>query len=244
MCVTRGTESHWIHAYAGVPQGAVLACLLFICYINDLLMVATFVRALLAADDLSLVPKIIGFEAVRHLVEAMNQVDLWSAKWRMTLAPAKSAVVLFGRAYRPRSIAFTFLLRNQVVPVVSEVKYLGIWLDAALCFKRQFAEKIAQAKRLVGMTVHRIGRACAGRPVPIKIVRAIAVSLIMATVYYGSEFWLVGNRRAQKQLDAQVSRVLNLALRLPVRSHICLLVLCWMSVVPLLGLQLSSARYH
>jgi len=176
------------------------------------------VLVLLAADDLTLVPRSLGIAGADQLARGLRATDIWTATWRMTLSPSKSHIVIFGRNGRPRTLRLDFYLRGQLLPTVSEVKYLGVWLDSTLSFKKQLSEKVLQAKRLAGLIVKRVGRAVAGRCIPLKVSRALTCSLLMPTVLYGSEFWLVGNRRAQKQLDCQFARVLNLTLRLRGRT--------------------------
>ena len=80
------SESH--HVLSGVPQGTVLAPLLFLIYINDLpLHVSNKVR--LYTDDVILYSNIHSIEDCRSLQNDLNSLMEWSHKWQMHFNPRK-----------------------------------------------------------------------------------------------------------------------------------------------------------
>ena len=74
---------------SGIPQGTVLAPLLFLIYINDLpLHVSSKVR--LYADDAILYSNIYSVEDCHQLDRDLDSLTQWAHKWLMTFNPIKS----------------------------------------------------------------------------------------------------------------------------------------------------------
>jgi hypothetical protein len=84
---------------AGVPQGSVLAPLLFAIFINSLpeSIQAHAVQVLVSlfADDVAIAPLVAGSEGHRALQTALHIAAAWADSNGMEFSPAKSAVVLF-----------------------------------------------------------------------------------------------------------------------------------------------------
>ena len=86
--IVNGCSSNPTNVMSGVPQGTVLAPLLFLCYINDLPEnISSKVR--LYADDVLLYSTINTKEDCLTLQEDLNTFQLWANKWQMMFNPDK-----------------------------------------------------------------------------------------------------------------------------------------------------------
>ena len=77
-----GTSSYPSNVISGVPQGTVLAPLLFLCFINDIpLNVTSKIR--LYADDILLYRRIISHEDCTLLQNDIDNLMKWSKDWQL-----------------------------------------------------------------------------------------------------------------------------------------------------------------
>ena len=81
-------KSHATPVLSGVPQGTILAPLLFLMYINDL---PTCVRnkVRLYADDVLLYSYVYSKDDCISLQQDLNALEQWSHKWQMPFNPNK-----------------------------------------------------------------------------------------------------------------------------------------------------------
>ncbi len=88
--VLNGVTSSWIQINAGVPQGSVLGPLLFLIYVNDIIIDITS-DIFLYADDIILM-KIVTDPILdtRVMNSDLEQLNAWSKQWAVTFSPAKS----------------------------------------------------------------------------------------------------------------------------------------------------------
>ena len=88
--------SEWAQVTSGVPQGSVLAPILFIIYINDLLeLIQNDLKAY--ADDNKIISIIKNFYSNHKLQLDIDRVFKWSRDWSAQLNVKKYKVVHFGR---------------------------------------------------------------------------------------------------------------------------------------------------
>lgn len=110
---------------SGVPQGSVLAPILFLIFINDL-PAGIGVNVRLFADDCILYQEINAPEDHVKLNNALQFISKWCALWQMTLNVKKSALL---RITRKKQVSeFVYVINNSPLPVVTEHKYLGLTL--------------------------------------------------------------------------------------------------------------------
>ena len=85
-----GVESSWLPVRAGVPQGSILGPLLFLVYINDLL-IGIESNARIFADDTSLF-KIASnnHESTSVLNNYLVKITQWANQWKMIFNPEES----------------------------------------------------------------------------------------------------------------------------------------------------------
>ena len=139
----------------GLPQGSVLAPILFLFYINELASVLPpEVTVSMYADDVTILSSSQNKQSAQHLAQmAVNVVTSWSDEWKLQLNGQKNEVAIFSKSiadssWRPIITANNIQLKHNTHP-----RLLGVVLDKTLTFSRQVEEvslKVASKMRLLG----------------------------------------------------------------------------------------------
>ena len=116
----RINQSHgsYLPLKAGVPQGSVLAPILFLLFINNLpeSLRTPGTYTFLFADDLAVVVEGNSVEECQDMAKILiRKVELWAQEWRMQLAPEKTTATLFTTASREANIELDLLLNGETV---------------------------------------------------------------------------------------------------------------------------------
>lgn len=129
--VLSGSFSDVVTIAAGVLQGSILGPLLFIIYINDIVLnINSTIR--LFADDTSLY--LIVDDPVRASITINNDLETirsWADKWLVTFNPKKTETLLISRK-TIKPIHPPLLMSNTVINMIKEVethKHLGVYLS-------------------------------------------------------------------------------------------------------------------
>ena len=124
-----GQESSFSTISSRVPQGIVLAPLLFLCYINDLPdYVTSNVR--LYADDILVSTTINSDCDSINLQNDINKLSKWSVDWQMEFNPKKCEFLRIIK--KKQIIQSTYYIGGYPLPEVSFIKYLGVTIDKQL----------------------------------------------------------------------------------------------------------------
>ena len=132
----------WFNITSGVKQGDVLSPTLFAVYLNDMAVGIKQLQSgvnlngfelsiLLHADDIVLIAP------DEHKLQRMLEfVSSWCKEWRMVVNTDKTQVVHFWPARKSRT-RFEFHFGGDTLLLVPNYKYLGVYLDEHLSFKKQ-----------------------------------------------------------------------------------------------------------
>ena len=112
--------------YNGVPQGSVLAPILFILMMNDFPSISdTSISTSLYADDSAIwrVGRNID-HSVRTIQTRLDSISSWSSKWGFSINASKTNVVLFTKRCSPPVINLS--INSQPIASATQAKFLGL----------------------------------------------------------------------------------------------------------------------
>ena len=144
------TRSKWREVLSGVPQGSVLATILFIIYIDDLPNeIISFI--LLFADDSKLYKLLQTNLDYILLTKDLNKIEEWCNKWCMRLNIDKCKVMHLGRTNPKRPYYLHQENGQQQIVESSLEKDLGVHVDNSLHFSSHVQLQVNKANRIFGL---------------------------------------------------------------------------------------------
>jgi hypothetical protein len=154
------SSSPFFSPTAGIPQGGVLAPLLFAMYMKPISAITTAGLIISQyADDIALWFRSSSKQqAVTKVQEGLNQLATICAKWRISLNPTKTDVILFSRTdnkSKPRNLQ----LQNQELAFSKTARFLGVHFDQKMSWRPHIDQlqkriwiRITELKKLAGCT--------------------------------------------------------------------------------------------
>ena len=188
----------------GVPQGSVLAPLLYNIYTYDLPSLAS--RKYAYADDLALLHTSSDWKSLEvTLSQDMTAITEYLQTWRLKLSHSKTVTAAFHLNNREAKRELKVYNNGHLLPFCPVPTYLGVKLDRSLTFRhhletlrKKLTSRVALLRRLVG----------SGWGADAKTLRVAALSLVYSTAEYCAPAWC---RSAHTRL---IDSVLNDALRI------------------------------
>ena len=154
-----GTLSKTKKMCQGLPQGSVLAPILFLFYINEL---AAFlpddVLISMYADDVSILATSKTLEDAEQLAQkAVDAVVTWSTKWKLNLNGTKSEAAFFSRSTTDSIWTPTIKIAGRTIKHELFPRLLGVTLDKQLIFNKHveiITDKATGKMRMLGAISH------------------------------------------------------------------------------------------
>ena len=131
------TYSEYLCVKTGVPQGSSLGPLLFLIYINDLMNVVDEKLLNMFADDTTIL--ITGNNIHDITDEANNKlklIDNFLKANAIQINETKTSFLLLTPKGKNKNLTCSIFLGNKEIKQASELKFLGVFIDATLNFKK------------------------------------------------------------------------------------------------------------
>jgi len=127
--VVRDVKSSWKKVTSGVPQGSVLAPLMFLVYINDM---GNGLQSYISffADDAKLMKEIKTWEDCADLQKDLDKIYEWSLLWKMEFNTKKCHVLEVGKSKKRPT--WTYELGKETITKSKEEKDLGVTIQDTL----------------------------------------------------------------------------------------------------------------
>ena len=187
-----GTLSEWFITELGVRQGDNLSPTLFSLFINGLAenikslknsgipMGNKNISILMYADDIVLLA-----ENPIDMQNMLNEVNEWCTIWQMKVNMSKTKIMEIRRKGTERSIA-KFKLGNHTVEKCSEYKYLGVFFDEFLEFKKSYEVLTASGQRALGALIAKFKTM---NEMGYKTYSKLFNTNVVPIIDYGAEIW-------------------------------------------------------
>ena len=134
----------------GTPQGTCLGPLLFIIFINDLPLGTEHCLSLLFADDTTLLHSHQNLGILKtQLEQDIHTLMDWFKANKLTLNLSKTEVVLFSA--QTTSMDVTLNIGIHQLKLKNHVKFLGMWLDSKLNWRKHTTTLLIKLKQNVNM---------------------------------------------------------------------------------------------
>lgn len=147
-----GCSSSVLNVASGVPQGSVLAPLLFSIYVNTLGRNSPDAKLHFYAEDMVIYccgPTLV--KALGHLQTAFNLVERQLIELKLVLNVSKTKSMIFSNGKKVHEpLPNVLSLQGYAIDVVHSFKYLGVLIDDQLSFKPHLQNLITKLKLKLG----------------------------------------------------------------------------------------------
>ena len=185
--VVNGRTSEWVNVKSGVPEGALLAPLLFSLFINDLPLVVASSKCVMYADDVKIYRQISSDFECGLLQKDIDNISKWSSDWRLILNPQKCAS--FTITLKRAPILHSYSINNSPLQRVAEVRDLGVILDSKLTFSSHINATVSTANRALGLLIRSFQTSLKKYKFDRKALLVAYNANIRSILEYGSIIW-------------------------------------------------------
>lgn len=226
-----GTTTAPMAIGCGTPQGSPWSGVLYLLYLAELLNKDRHLR-FGYADDLALYRTGSSLRLTTHrLQKDVKSVLQWGTENKVHFAPEKCELQHFTRRGHTENPVLRVNRDFTITPTLLEVKnshdkqpalrWLGVWMDRHLTWRRHLSERCSKASRCAN---HLRSLANMQRGPPASALRKATITCVLSSLLYGAEIWYKGTRSlrdlgnlgtktTRSTLVQQVQRVIDTAAR-------------------------------
>jgi ribonuclease HI len=190
----------------GVPQGSVLAPLLFIIMLNDFPTLSDpNISTSLYADDSAIWKSGRNLTYIKNsLQSSLNKIIAWSDNWGFNINPEKTVPIIFTRKtkYIPN---IRLYINNKELENYPSVKFLGIHFDAKLRWKEHLTHLTQKSKQCIALLASISSKSWGASK---ETLLTIYKSLIRSRLDYGNELFISASKALLQSLDSIQNRCL------------------------------------
>jgi hypothetical protein len=186
QCVyCNGVLSNTLPVTIGVPQGTVLGPILFLIFINDLSSsIPSPGEINIFADDVVIYTSDSNISVLNDtMCNIMKNVYSWYKNNRLVLSTDKCNSMLIPGKKTNQDCKLSIKLNNDILEQVSYVKYLGIFIDDSLNWKKQ----LSNVCKKLAYCVHTLNRA--RTILPINALRKYYLTTFVSMADYAATVW-------------------------------------------------------
>ena len=188
----------------GLPQGSVLAPMLFNIYVSD--MPETTSRKFAYADDLALATQSTDFNVLsRTLTEDMKKMEDYFTYWRLRPNPNKTTTTAFHLSNRQAKTELNVTFCGKTVKHEEFPKYLGVTLDRSLTYREHLKRVSGKLKTRVNIIRKLAGNSWGSGT---QTLRTACIALVYSVAEYCSPVW------TESCHTKKVDVILNSAMRI------------------------------
>jgi hypothetical protein len=201
------TQSKLTYIKHGVPQGSILGPLLFLLYINDIVMSSPVFKFILFADDTSLFYSHKNkHDAINILNAELSKISQWLAANKLSLNVSKSKLLVFSNQKHDNVNVDTLklTLNGETLKEVNFAKYLGVLIDNKLSWKNQIDAIKLKLSKGVGLL------AKIRHFVPHNVLRSLYFSFINPHVDYNILNWGMASPTTLDPIDKKIKKAVRI----------------------------------
>ena len=220
QCVKAGkARSDLLQLTKGVPQGSILGPVLFTIYINDIILPLKDCQAHLYADDTIIYCNADSVQlAIDKLQLAFDTLQYELFKLKLVLNAKKTKFMVFSRTRNSDHTSLRISAKNGTdIEMVTEYKYLGIWLDNKLSFRTHIDNLASTLRQKVGFLYRNRSS------FPLICRKRVIEAVFLSVLDYGDVIYKAAAPSTLKSLDSVYHSALRFITGDSYSTHHCIL---------------------
>ena len=171
----------------GVPQGSLLAVILFQCFIDSLPCTLRYCQSILYADDTTIFLMGKSLKFLRTKVQKdLDNVCGWLNAHELKLNVAKSKVMLLNAKGLCPNVEL--IMNNEILEVVEKFKFLGVTVDVTLNFDEHYGllhNKLVKSVFIIRTLAKTLPRSLTDSSTPnSQVIEAFSLCMFLFCTFY------------------------------------------------------------